>query len=146
MSLKTARKVSAVDEIQKVGSMADQPLNADLNQQVLNDQSCGVDAPANPKDRGGLHHQESIALLKRAAEFPGKGPLQTALMLVLLSRRLLRTTHILITPQSLKQHSLSRTTAYRSLEQLESIGLITVHRRKGQGPQVSISTSLQGTE
>lgn len=79
-----------------------------------------------------------VLILTKVAELPGKGPLATAAMLIALSNRLNRVNHILLIPGTLREFGLSRTTAYRSLVQLEALGLIRVSRHKGQGPLVSL--------
>ena len=78
--------------------------------------------------------------LKAAASLPGKGPLATAAMLIALSNRLNRVTHLLLIPKTLREFGLSRATAYRSLVQMEHFGLVSVRRHKGQGPLVSFAT------
>ncbi len=78
-----------------------------------------------------------VLILTKVVELPGKGPLATAAMLIALSNWLNRVNHILLTPRTLREFGLSRTTAYRSLVQLETAGLVRVSRHKGQGPLVS---------
>ena len=79
-----------------------------------------------------------VLILTKAAELPGKGPLAMAAMLIALSNRLNRVNYILLIPRTLREFGLSRTTAYRSLVQLETLGLVRVSRHKGQGPLVSL--------
>ena len=86
-----------------------------------------------------LSVDQLLWFLKAAASLPGKGPLATAMMLVALSDRLNRVNHLLLIPKALREFGLSRATAYRSLVQLEQLGLITVRRNKGQGPLVSFA-------
>jgi hypothetical protein len=103
---------------------------------VPNFQSCAVGETTSSSEKL-LGVEEVIPILKKAAELPGKGPLATASMLICLSHCLNRTSHILLVPKSLREFGLSRTTAYRSLVQLASLGIISVSRHKGQGPMVS---------
>ncbi|MCB9950031.1 MAG: hypothetical protein H6824_03530 [Planctomycetaceae bacterium] len=41
-------------------------------------------------------------------------------------------------PKTLRRYGLTSITGYRALEQLQSAGLIQVHRRRGQGPTVTL--------
>jgi hypothetical protein len=62
-------------------------------------------------------------------------------MLLCESERLNRTDHILLPPGTLADNHLNRVTAYRSLANLEAIGLIIVQRQRGRSPMVSIDLS-----
>jgi len=93
---------------------------------------------------GSIAMNQLVRFLKKAAELPGKGPLATAAMLISLSNRLNRVNHILLIPRTLREFGMSRTTAYRSLVQLESVGLVRVRRHKGQGPLVSFAHTSAG--
>lgn len=97
---------------------------------------------------GTLAIDQAVPILKKAAALPGKGPLATAAMLIALSNRLNRVTHLLLIPKTLREFGLSRATTYRSLVQMEQLGLVTVRRQKGQGPLVSfvISAVADGRE
>lgn len=84
-----------------------------------------------------------LYFLKAAADSPGKGPLATAAMLIVMSHRLNRSQHILLTPRTLKEFNLSRAIVYRSLLQLEALELVTVRRQKGRGPQITFCIAGQ---
>lgn len=99
-------------------------------------QTCSVPGKSAEPDES-LGMDQVVPFLKKAAQLPGKGPLATATMLIALSKRLNRVTYILLIPRTLREFGLSRTTAYRSLVQLELVGLVTVRRHKGEGPLVS---------
>ncbi len=99
-------------------------------------QTCSATGKSVEQD-GTLGMDQAVPFLKKAAELPGKGPLATAMMLIALNNRLNRVEHILLIPKTLSEFGLSRTTAYRSLVQLELLGLVTIRRHKGQGPLVS---------
>lgn len=88
-----------------------------------------------------LREERSLSLLKAASVLPGKGPLSTMVMLLVLSDRLHRADHLLLLPSTLREFSLSRATAYRSLELLEQSGLVTVKRQKGRSPLVTFTLS-----
>lgn len=76
--------------------------------------------------------------LLAALNSSGKGALRVAVIILRLSLRLQRQRHIMMTPKNLAEHHLARSTAYRSLEQLERADLITVRRCQGTSPLVSI--------
>lgn len=82
--------------------------------------------------------EQKVIFLKSASILPGKGPLSTMIMLLTLGERLCRTDHLLLLPRTLREFSLSRTTAYRALELLEQAGLVTVKRQKGLSPMVTL--------
>ena len=105
-----------MDSIHRTCSMTGKPADAD--------EAIGID--------------QAVPFLKKAAVLPGKGPLAMAAMLIALSNLLNRVNYILLTPRTLREFGLSRTTAYRSLVQLETAGLVRVSRHQGQGPLVSI--------
>lgn len=105
---------------------------------VSNNRSrCAGDPPMTADSPLGI--KQLIPLLEAAAKLPGKGPLATVAMLVVSSLRWRRLDHLLLTPRTLSEFGLGRGTAYRSLVQLEQLGLVTVRRRKGQGPLVSFA-------
>ncbi len=78
------------------------------------------------------------SLFRAAAALPGKGPLATVAMLLVLSLRLSRSDHLLLTPRTLTEFGIGRGMVYRALVELEAQGLLTVRRRRGQGPLVSL--------
>lgn len=100
------------------------------------DRSCDVTEKSGDADET-LTLKHAVPLLRRAASLPGKGPLATVAMLIALSIRLNRVEHILLIPRTLLEFSLSRAMVYRSLVQLENLGLVRVRRHRGQGPLVS---------
>ena len=79
-----------------------------------------------------------LAWLQRSAKLSGKGPIQTALMVLRTGCEQDRRQHILLTPRTLQEYGMNRVTAYRSLSLLEQAGLIRVQRRRGISPLVSI--------
>ncbi len=93
-----------------------------------------------PSDATGdlVPEEQKLGMLKSANLLPGKGPVSTMIMLLTLSDRLHRTDHLLLLPRTLREYSLSRATAYRSLELLEQAGLVTVKRQKGLSPMVTL--------
>ena len=100
------------------------------------DRSCLLGESSDAADEH-VTEEQKLILLKSANILPGKGPLSTMIMLLTLSERLCRTDHLLLLPRTLREFSLSRATAYRSLELLEQAGLVTVKRRKGLSPMVT---------
>jgi hypothetical protein len=78
--------------------------------------------------------------LCEANELPGKTPITRALAILGLAERLDRQTHILLTPQGLREIGLNRTSAYRACRELERAGLISVRRCQGSSPMVSLRT------
>lgn len=103
----------------------------------INRSCCASSTPAVADAPLGI--EQFIRLLEAAAKLRGKGPLATVAMLVVSSLRLHRSDHILLVPRTLNEFGLGRGTVYRSLVQLEQLGLITVRRHKGQGPLVSFA-------
>ena len=79
-----------------------------------------------------------LDFLRKASALPGRGPSATAIMLANQCRKLDRHKHILILPKTLRRYGLTSITTYRALEQLQSAGLVNVHRKRGQGPTVSL--------
>lgn len=100
-----------------------------------------------PQSEDGEHTVFShLSIARLAATLPGKGPLSMMIMLLTLSDRLSRTDHLLLLPRTLREFSLSRTTAYRSLELLEQAGLVTVKRQKGgHSPMVTLTLRPKAT-
>ena len=100
-----------------------------------------------PQSEDGEHTVCShLSIARLAATLPGKGPLSMMIMLLTLSDRLSRTDHLLLLPRTLREFSLSRTTAYRSLELLEQAGLVTVKRQKGgHSPMVTLTLRPKAT-
>ncbi len=96
-----------------------------------------VDAPTSEQ----LTEEVLLTFLREASTLPGRGPSATAIMLVNQCRRLERHEHIPIMPKTLHRYSLTPVTAYRALEQLQSADLITVHRKRGRGPTVTLVTT-----
>ncbi len=76
--------------------------------------------------------------LARVAVLPGKAPISVALALVALAHRLDQEDELMLTPANLARYGLSRSSAYRGLAALESAGLVTVDRRNGCSPLVTI--------
>ncbi len=87
-----------------------------------------------------LSEEILLEFLREASALPGRGPSATAIMLANQCRKLDRHEHILIMPKTLCHYGLTPITAYRALEQLSAKGLVTVHRKRGQGPTVSLLT------
>lgn len=79
-----------------------------------------------------------LRFLREASTLPGRGPSAMAIMLANQCRHLDRHEHILVMPKTLRRYGLTSITGYRALEQLQSAGLIEVHRRRGQGPTVTL--------
>ncbi len=79
-----------------------------------------------------------LGFLREASTLPGRGPSAMAIMLANQCRHLDRHEHILVMPKTLRRYGLTSITGYRALEQLRTAGLIEVHRRRGQGPTVTL--------
>lgn len=105
-------------------------------------QSCFMDDTSS-KSKSIMSIEVLVTFLTTATKLPGKGPLATVVMLIVSSLRQRRSAHILLSPRTLNEFGLSRGTVYRSLSGLEELGVLTVHRRKGQSPLVSLNPSLQ---
>lgn len=97
----------------------------------------GVDDPASEQ----LTEEVLLTFLREASALPGRGPSATAIMLVNQCRRLERHEHILIMPKTLHRYGLTPVTAYRALEQLQSAELVSVDRKRGRGPTVTLLTT-----
>ena len=80
-----------------------------------------------------------IEWLKLAGEQRGKAPLLTAIMVCEQSIQRQRYEHLLLTPDMIARHGMNRITVYRALVDLERAGLVTVRRRRGNSPLVSIA-------
>ncbi|QEG17334.1 hypothetical protein [Gimesia maris] len=76
--------------------------------------------------------------LNRAVALRGKSPIRMAMLLTQRSMKLGRTKYLMVTQAMLTEVSISRVSAYEALEALASAGLITVDRRQGRCPMVSI--------
>jgi len=79
-----------------------------------------------------------LDFLQLASQLPGRGPVAAAVLLVRQCHRLGRTKHLLVTPNLAKQYQLTPTTCYRSLALLESARLISVARKRGKAPLVTL--------
>ena len=108
--------------------------------------TCTASEPPFQADEECLSVGQMLEFLQAAASLSGKGPLAIAVMLLARSFRLKRTQRLLITPRTLREYGFSRATVYRSLGQLEAAAVITVHRRRGCGPQVSLHMNFHNAE
>ena len=79
-----------------------------------------------------------IQWLKLAGVQRGKAPLLTAIMVCEQSIQRQRYEHLLLTPDMIARHGMNRITVYRALVDLERAGLVSVRRRRGSSPLVSI--------
>lgn len=79
-----------------------------------------------------------IEWLKLAGRQRGKAPLLTAIMICEQSIQLGRYEHLLLTPDMIGRHEMNRVTVYRALVDLERAGLVSVRRRRGSSPLISI--------
>ena len=84
-----------------------------------------------------------LDFLQQASTLLGRGPSATAIMLANQCRNLQRHEHILISPKTLRRFGLTSSTAYRALEQFQSAGLVKVHRKRGQGPTVTLTRTAR---
>lgn len=82
--------------------------------------------------------EPDLLWLQRAARLSGKGPIATAVMVLVMSRELDRRTFIMLTIRTRERHGIGAMTMYRALLDLERAGLVTVRRQRGQSPLVSI--------